>query len=913
MTNDAASKLQDKSIIAWILHNKIKTEKGDPVDIFHHRFLYDILRDPAQNLVVTKGAQVGMSTAQILRNHFAAKHKKMDLLYTLPTDNDVNLFVGGKVNRIIANNPCMLLDVADKDSIQQKQVGDSMIYYRGTWTARSAIMVTADRLVHDEIDSCYEPGTEILTRKGWKKVQDIERIDKICTLAQDGRVVFQKPVSTQEYDYEGNLYRFTARSLDIAVTERHRMWARTASKSGFQGGANPYDFHVAPSLMGVPFVMHSRGRWKKSGKSELVSIPRVQTTRMGRQKKSVEMNWPSKKYPAIPFYRFLGWYITEGCVQKKRNFMGRRYTSGTIVITQKGGEEIEDILHTIEGIGHKPKVYKKKRGITQIYFHDPSLAFYLQKLGHSSDVKHLPQRLLYGRKEYLSEFLEATILGDGDSRNVVTTQSKLFADQIQIIALQLGKSASIYYEPKAGVYRVGIVQKPYRRFNGFRNSSSKGKITKETYHGKVYCVTVPNGIVMVRGKTKKLPVWSGNSKLDVIADYQARLQHSKYKQTHVFSHPSLPDIGVDVAWKQSDQKHWFIKCPHCNKWQYLDWNTEDPAKMSVDLQRSIFVCKKCGGEIDDETRRTGKWVRKYNEAKYSGYWVPLLIAPWVSAKDIAAKWQDVLDGQQTPDFFHNKVLGLPYADAASKLIYSDFIQNLTGEAYAPPQQDRIVIGIDTGLRLDYVMGNEKGLFYHGDCDDYDELDRQMERWPRAIAVIDQGGDLIGSRKFAERWQGRVYLCALTGEMKGKELVKWGKGDESGSVRADRNRMIQLVVGEFRNKRIAVHGTENDWYEYYQDWNNLSRIKKLHPETNHVTGYQWVRSGRDHRAMSTIFFRVGMRRFSGTGSLSLPMEENRPNSYMVNPDQTVDMDPKDLFRIGVEKSLDALEEQEEFGI
>ena len=140
-------------ILDWIGEEKIKNEKGDLIEFDSHPFLVDIYDDRSKDLTVMKAAQVGMSTCEILKNHYDAKHEKMDIIYTLPTDNDVKVFVGGKVNRIIANNPCMLEDVADKDSIEQKQVGNSMIYFRGTWTKKTAIMVTADRLAHDEKDS----------------------------------------------------------------------------------------------------------------------------------------------------------------------------------------------------------------------------------------------------------------------------------------------------------------------------------------------------------------------------------------------------------------------------------------------------------------------------------------------------------------------------------------------------------------------------------------------------------------------------------------------------------------------------------------------------------------------------------------------------------------------------------------
>ena len=146
-------KLEDISIICWLKTHDIKNEKGEPIDFKEHRFLFDIYRDESPNIVCMKAAQVGMSTCEVLRVLWLAAKRKMDFIYTLPTDNDVKIFVGGKVNRIIAQNPILQEYTQDKDTIEQKQVGNSMIYYRGTWSEKAAIMVTADCLIHDEKDS----------------------------------------------------------------------------------------------------------------------------------------------------------------------------------------------------------------------------------------------------------------------------------------------------------------------------------------------------------------------------------------------------------------------------------------------------------------------------------------------------------------------------------------------------------------------------------------------------------------------------------------------------------------------------------------------------------------------------------------------------------------------------------------
>ena len=547
--------LQDHSIIAWIRENDIRNEKGDKIEFFDHPYLYDIYLDESQLLVVVKCAQCGLSTCSCLKNHYDAKHRKMDIIYTLPTDSDVPVFVGGKVNRIIANNTCMAADVADKDSIEQKAIGRSMIYYRGTWTAKKAIMITADRLVHDEKDS---------------------------------------------------------------------------------------------------------------------------------------------------------------------------------------------------------------------------------------------------------------------------------------------------------------------------------------------------------------------SNLKVVHEYKARLDSpSSLKQIHTFSHPSYPGSGVDEEWRKSDQKEWVITCPACAKEQYLSWSTTDPRKMSVDLINKEYVCKRCHAVLSDDNRRKGKWVAKYRKDEkhpYSGYHISQLMSPRISAKEIAEKWQDVLDSKQTEEYFTNKVLGLPYSGSGNVVTQDLIMGNVTQE---PNLYDgRLICGVDTGIKLRYVIGNKAGLLGFGEMSDYEphkpepgdprpevKLEKSLEyflvKFPKLVMVIDQGGDIIGSRKLQKKYPGRVFLCFYKRDAKGQKLIRWGDKDEFGSVIADRNRMMQLVIDEFKERRIPLQGTENDWYDYWLHWSHIYRTEEVNGLG--VTERVWCRNDRDDWCHATIYWRIGIDRFGTSGAIISADAKPEPNSYMVHTDDTVDFNPDDMFK------------------
>jgi hypothetical protein len=334
------------------------------------------------------------------------------------------------------------------------------------------------------------------------------------------------------------------------------------------------------------------------------------------------------------------------------------------------------------------------------------------------------------------------------------------------------------------------------------------------------------------------------SKQDVVSQYETRLQHSKFGYKWYFSNPSAPGTLTDKLWEQSDQKHWFITCGSCNKDQFLTMEN---------IQGSIFACLKCGKELN---RRKGRWVKRWKDRDISGYWVSLLMAPWVSAQDILKKKREYTDEQ-----FSNFVLGEPYVGKGNTLTKQMFFQNLVDKVN--PQDSRPIIGVDTGAEINYVIGNKYGLYYYGKCKNYNDLEKYMNRWPNAIMVIDQGGDIIGPRALREKYPNRVFLCFFRQDRKNDELIQWN--DTDGTVVADRNKMLQLIVDEFSNKLIPLYGAESDWWDVWVEFSGMYRTAQ--ENSLGVMVHQWNKpsSGRCDYPFAVLYWRLGMDRFMETSS------------------------------------------------
>lgn len=349
---------------------------------------------------------------------------------------------------------------------------------------------------------------------------------------------------------------------------------------------------------------------------------------------------------------------------------------------------------------------------------------------------------------------------------------------------------------------------------------------------------------------------------DILEIYDSRLQHSNYGYKYVFSNPTIPNFGVDRFWEISDKKMWYIK--HlCKEIYVLD-------ESCIDYQQEKFICPKCHQEITDENRRMGEWVATA-DGKWSGYWIPLWLNPLISAQVIANHKKT-----KSAEYFANFVAGTPYINTTNMLSEQILDKNLTNKFNS--QEGRVIIGVDTGHNIHYTLENKEGMFFDGYCPSVDEnekgeripnynpwdtIEKLLIKFPRSIAVIDQGGDLIGPRILQAKYKGRVFLCWFTKETRDLQVIKWSENDEEGKVYADRNRLIQMCVDELKDERSPICGNKEDYKEFFTHALNIYRVREDKGEPGdpqYNWRWVWKRKGPDHLFLAHCYARIGLDRF-----------------------------------------------------
>lgn len=351
---------------------------------------------------------------------------------------------------------------------------------------------------------------------------------------------------------------------------------------------------------------------------------------------------------------------------------------------------------------------------------------------------------------------------------------------------------------------------------------------------------------------------------NIMEMFESRLQHSKYKWEWVFSNPTIPNYGVDRYWEMSDKKIWHVR-HSCGSIYPLD-------ESCIDYAREMFACPSCHGEITDDQRRMGEWAPTA-EGTWSGYWIPLWLSPDVTASVIAEKKR-----RNTPEYFANFVAGTAYINV-NNMLSQQILENCV-DPNVNSQEDRIIIGVDTGHNIHYTLANKEGMFHHGYCmsvdenekgerkpdyNPWNEIESLLVRYPRSIAVIDQGGDLIGPRILQAKYKGRVFLCWFTKEKRTQQIITWGQNDEDGKVQADRNRLVQLMVDQMKDNRVTFNGTVSDWQPWFSHALNVYRVKEVQGEDENDPQYGWryvwKRKGPDHFFFSGLYALIGLDRFA----------------------------------------------------
>lgn len=295
----------------------------------------------------------------------------------------------------------------------------------------------------------------------------------------------------------------------------------------------------------------------------------------------------------------------------------------------------------------------------------------------------------------------------------------------------------------------------------------------------------------------------------VVNTFDSRLQASKNPKRWRFSNPSQVGFGVDALYQDSDQRHWFVKCPHCNYEWFMDWDNSEQAHY-VDREKQIYACGKCHKVISDDARRNGQWLARFPRNPRHGYWFNQMMAPWVSARRIIEQYEE-----SGIEFFHNFVLGKAYTP-------TDMIVDRAAilRATAPSNIDRrqVAMGVDQDAGGQYYcLMTPQGVFEEGYVDSWEKIEH-IKLMYKAVVVADPRPYDAMPKQLANKY-GDFYMCYFK-ILDTLSPIEWKEKERI--VYADRTRVLDIRANEIVNARMLYRQRPHELEEIIKHWNNIYR-------------------------------------------------------------------------------------------
>ena len=340
-------------------------------------------------------------------------------------------------------------------------------------------------------EMCIPEYDQMLTRDGFKSLDQISKNDEVATLNQEtGMLEYQKPTAIHVYDYDGDLVHFQTDRIDFACTPNHRMLYQKRD----------HDEWVVDTADKV----RDRAKFRKT---------------VGWIEKYAETPLPyiiNDKYICMgEMMKIVAYYVSEGHIQKETRKERSTYgdpMSVQIAQTERGkGWEDLCTLRKESTI----KISKTRHGFA---IHNKKFAQFMSEwCGMLSHSKKVPQAIKNLPKKDLEIFLGYLINGDGSLRTRdkdgpkkyynYYTKSIQLRDDVMEIALKCGYFPR--FRKRRNIWELSFSDYDLGKETIPLESKKHKTITKLPYKGKVWCVTVPNGFIVTERNGKLM--WSHNS------------------------------------------------------------------------------------------------------------------------------------------------------------------------------------------------------------------------------------------------------------------------------------------------------------------------------------------------------------------------------------------------------------------
>ena len=342
--------------------------------------------------------------------------------------------------------------------------------------------------------SCYDEETRLVTKRGFKYWHEIQADDITFGVSEKGILEEQPIFNIICQDYDGRMVEFKGRRIDLLVTPNHKMVYLTRRGTIRMKPAIEVRKRKSPLLLpqGDWTDRDSKGRFRlRYGTKIRTGLLTENRQRFYKYKK--RYNIIPSKLPTNEIFYLTGLFISDGFLN----------TDNSIVLcipqTDKANQKARTIL---ESWGLSVHSIPNHNGFLE--FSSRLLHEFWTSCGRGAANKTVPAWMLNSSKTLLKSLLDGLVDGDGNmmgSLTQYTTVSENLARDIVELFIKLGMNPHIATHPTKDVIIAGHAARGKVSYYIYGSQKPKSIQIKKSrmmdYIGKVWCVTVPTGNVLV--------------------------------------------------------------------------------------------------------------------------------------------------------------------------------------------------------------------------------------------------------------------------------------------------------------------------------------------------------------------------------------------------------------------------------
>ena len=249
---------------------------------------------------------------------------------------------------------------------------------------------------------------------------------------------------------------------------------------------------------------------------------------------------------------------------------------------------------------------------------------------------------------------------------------------------------------------TGLIADPKSRDSGntvLHKSFPGGRVTASGANSPASLASRPCRLILM-DEVDRFPLSAGSEGDPVGLAKRRSATYYNRKIVLVSTPTETGSSRIAAAYEESDQRKYFVPCPHCGehqvlKWSNVKWNDGDPSS-------AHYVCDECGSVWNELERsraiRRGEW-RATAEAKgkVAGFHLNGIYSPWTRLEDAV---QDFLTSKSDPmrlKTFVNTFLGETFdSERGEQLDEMDLINRAEDWGGDIPEEVLVITaGVDT--------------------------------------------------------------------------------------------------------------------------------------------------------------------------------------------------------------------------